>query len=68
MDSIQWGDVLKQNDIVEIFLDLKENNKLSFAVNGKKYAQCFKLTDNTYKLAIGLYDGKVSLISFEITY
>ena len=67
-----WGPyavAIGKNDIVDIFLDLKENYEISFAVNDKKYGKAYDVNKETnYRLAIGLYNGKISLISFEISY
>ena len=60
----EYGVSLREGDIIEICLDLKDKDELSYIVNGK----AFGIADNvkrghTYKLAIGLYSGRVTLIS-----
>ena len=65
----QYGPELKKDDVVEICLDLKENYDLSFVVNEVKLAKAFDVKHHTpYKLAISMYAGKVSLISYTVKY
>ena len=64
-----YGDKYGVGDIIDIWLDLKDEYELSFAKNGEKYgkaADMKKLTN--YKLAIGMYRGikAVEILSFEI--
>ena len=62
-----YGKQLEKGDIVGVCLDLKENYDLSYSVNGTEYGKAFNVAkDKTYKFAIGFYQGKVTLLSFEI--
>ena len=64
---IVYGEEYDVDDIIDVWLDLKDNYDLSFGKNEKKFGKAFDLKkDTTYKLAIGLYSGGVRLMSFEI--
>ena len=65
--SRPYADGFGTNDIIDVWLDLKDNYTLSFGKNGKSYGKAFDVNrDMTYKLAVGLYSGGLRLISFEI--
>lgn len=63
-----YGDsYITKGDIVDIWLDLKENEGLSFSKNNTKFAKAYDMDrDKSYRLAIGLFRGKVKIVSFEI--
>ena len=64
-----YGKPFKKHDIVDIWLDLKENNDLSFGKNGESFGKAADLKPNTtYKLVIGLYGGSVELLHFDAQY
>ena len=64
-----YGVGLDKDDIIEIWLDLKENNELRYTVNDKDYGTAAKVkSDITYKLAVGLWTGKITLLSFDTIY
>ena len=65
-DYFKYGDQCFQGDTVEICLDLI-NYELSFARNGKNYGKAFDIKhDKTYKLAVSINSGSLSLVSFEV--
>ena len=43
VDSLCYGDELHKNDIIDMWLDLRENYDLRFARNGKKYGKILML-------------------------
>ena len=63
-----YGPAINKHDIIQICLDLKEENALSYILNKEDLGKAYNVKDNTiYKLAIGLlYEGEVDLISFEV--
>ena len=68
-ETKEYGEEIKENDVMEICLDLKDKNELSFIVNDKDLGKIpFDIkTDISYRLAIGFYQkGKIDLVSCEI--
>ena len=66
--TVSRGNPFKKNDIVEMKLDLKDGNVMSYILNGKELAKisCDHIKDNGYKLAVGFHEkGKVTLLSFK---
>ena len=56
----QYGADLEEDDIIDIYLDLKEHHDLSFACNQDHYGKAFDVEQNTkYKLALSLYSGRL---------
>ena len=62
-----YGKKYKPGDIIDIHLDLKDNYNVSWGKNSKDYGKGFDLEKKEYKLAIGIYFGKIQLLSLEIT-
>ena len=61
-----YGDPIGKDDIIHIWLDLKDKYDLSFDKNGKKYGKAWDVNhDTTYKLAVRVR-GSVQIFSFEI--
>lgn len=64
----KYGDKYSSGDIIDIRLDLKDNYSISWGKNGNDYGKGFNVMEEMeYKLAIGIYYGKVKLLSLEIT-
>ena len=64
-----YGEPFDIGDTIHVHLDLKENNGLSFSKNDKKFEKAWDIPNNIdYKLAIGLYSGKIRITSFEVIY
>ena len=67
---ITYGEECENNDIIDIWLDLRENkNELSFARNDKQFGKAANTKDGTdYKLVIGAFAlmKKVEILMFEI--
>ena len=65
-----YGDAYGEDDIIDIWLDLRDNkNELSFEKNNKKYGKAADVDSfKNYKLAIAMYgdEKKIGLMSFEI--
>ena len=62
-----YGDSFSKDDIIHIWLDLKDNYDLSFDKNGKKYGKAWDVNqDTTYKLAVRVVRGSVEIFFFEI--
>ena len=61
------ADTYHKGDIIDVWLDLKDNFDLSFGKNGKEYGKAFDVKHDTdYKLAVSLMRGVVlELVSFE---
>ena len=67
----KYGDKYGKDDIIDVWLDLKHKNELSFAKNDKKYGKADTVKEKqSYKLAVGMYGKykKVELLSFDIQY
>ena len=63
----EYGETYTDNDVIDIRLDLKDNYMVSWGKNEKDYGKGFDVKQDTgYKLAIGIYYGKVKLISLDI--
>ena len=63
----KYGNSFAANDIIDIRLNLKNDHIISWCKNGIDYGIGFEVKKNTeYKLAVGLYFGKVQLISLDI--
>ena len=60
--------VYRKGDVVDIWLDLKDNFDLSFGKNGEEYGKAFDVKQDTdYKLAVSLMHGvELELVLFEI--
>ena len=73
--SRPYGDTYDEGDIIDVWLDLKEDkNELSFAKNGKKFGKAANVEKATdYRLGIAMYcysisyKKKMKLRLFEIT-
>ena len=67
----QYGDTYEEGDIIDVWLDLKENkNEISFAKNNKKFGKAANVRESTdYRLAVGMWAGskKIEILSFKIT-
>ena len=65
-----YGSKFEEGDIIDIWLDLKENNDLSFGRNDKHFGKAFDVASDTeYRLAVGTngrLDFKLNIIDFEI--
>ena len=61
-----YGEALQCGDIVHIWLDLKENNDLSFCINDKQFGKAFDIDPGQYRLGVSLKKGKIKLILLEI--
>ena len=71
LTPMHCGDSYGVDDVVDVWLDLRDNAHLSFAKNGKQFARTFDVDPGIeYKLAIGMYgeDKAVQIISFDITH
>ena len=65
----KYGPELKKDDIIQVCLDLKDNYELSYVVNDQRLGKAFDVKKETaYKLAISLYVGRMSLLSYKVTY
>ena len=63
----KYGETYTDNDVIDIRLDLKDDYMVSWGKNGKDYGKGFDVKKETeYKLAVGMYYGKVKLISLDI--
>ena len=52
---------------IDVWLDMKDNYDLSYGHNGKEYGTAWNVDKHkTYKLAIGLYYGRVELVHFKV--
>ena len=59
---------LKAGDMIDIWLDLRNNYNLSFGQNGQKYGNSIDVAKGKqYKLAIGSRGGILTLLSFQIS-
>ena len=66
--SQKYGDKIKVNDIIHIHLDLKDDYDISWRQNDTNYGKGFDVQKQTeYRLAIGFYEGKIELLSFDAT-
>ena len=67
--NTSYGEVYGAYDIIDIWVDLKVNNELSFGRNERSFGKAADLKPNaTYKLVIGLYGGSVKLLHFDTQY
>ena len=67
----QYGEIFGEGDVIHVWLDLKENNDLSFGRNGKNLGKAFDIKSNTnYRLAIGVngleVDCNIEIVEFDI--
>ena len=71
-DDCEYGDKYGgKDDIIHVYLDLKDNITLSFAKNEKKFGKAFDLIDGIdYKLGVSLLESgaKVELLALSVTY
>ena len=61
----------EKNVIIDIWLDLKNNNELSFAKNDEKFGTACTVQDSkNYRLAVAIYDAqtKIQLLSYDVEY
>ena len=66
----RYGDHFSvMGNIIEIHLDFKENNELSFGNAEYHFGTACKVNDKEeYKLAINVWKGKVTILDFDIRY
>ena len=64
-----YGTAIKSGDIMDVWLDLKDNNTLSYAKNGENYGVAFQIPSHkAYRFALGLEDAEVIMQMFEVIY
>ena len=64
----KYGPRYDKDDVIDIYLDLKRSNQLSFSRNNIDIGIAAVVACNTmYRLAVGMYSArqKIALISFE---
>ena len=65
----KYGSAVKDRDIIDVWLDLKNDNCLSFGKNNEKYGKAFDIPcDKKFRLAVNVRHGKMSIEEFEVTY
>ena len=65
--SKRYGDKYGENDVIDMWLDLKDNMTISWEKNGKKYDKIIKVkSDIEYKFALGTFPAEIELLLFEI--
>ena len=63
-----YGDKFNEDDIVHVYLDLKEKCEVSWGKNETKYCKGFDLKKGMdYKMALGFYSGGIRLISCDVS-
>ena len=67
--SKEYGQEFGKGDVIHIWLDLKENNDLSFGKNENEYGKAFDMDlGKNYRLGVSMRDGEISIVSFDIEY
>ena len=63
----KYGNEIQDDGVVDVWLDLKEKNNLSFGQNGASFGKAFDINpDIQYKLAVSIYLAEIELVSFEM--
>ncbi len=64
-----YGGLILAGDIIDIWLDLKDDNSLSYARNGEYYGVAFKIpNDKKYRFAGSVSFGKIVIKNLEVFY
>ena len=66
----EYGDPYDDNDIIDMWLDLRDKYQISFAKNNKHFGKAANVPQNTqYKFGISVdcEEAKIEIISFEIS-
>lgn len=64
----EYGDEFSDGDVVEVYLDLKNQMALSFGINGNKFAKAYNVDgEKIHKLAVSRYQGNLEIVSFKVT-
>lgn len=59
----------KSGDIIDVWLDLKDKNTLSYARNDEYYGVAFMIPDDKeYRLALSLNTGEITIDEFQVFY
>ena len=58
-----------KGDIIDVYLDFKDKNELSFGKDDTKFDTAYDIdSSKDYKLGIGLYSGSIRLLFVKISY
>ena len=64
----EYGDEFSDGDVVEVYLDLKNQMALSFGINENKFAKAYNVDgEKIHKLAVSRYQGNLEIVSFKVT-
>ena len=65
--SAEYGKEQEAGDIIEIWLDLKDNANLSFGINGESYGEAFVVNEaKKYRFALNVDNGEVTILAFNV--
>ena len=68
-DGARYGPPCQSGDIIDVWLDLKDDNTLSYGKDDAHYGKAFDIPkDRGYRLALNARDGIMSIVDFDVVY